>query len=244
MWRGDPGSDALAAARAGGIVIAVLTLALFSSAVALLITSDDGLPPAVARLIPAAERFVSASPALDGPAALPVAAERVEAQAAARPPLIAPQPPPRPRPDGEREAVTRVVPAARDVHQLGLALSIAESDPPPLTAGTRILAEVTFYYCQYSDGTPGGDGGLFCELMRDGTAVYPGAAACHYNYLGQRFTIAGDPSGRVYTCNDTGSAILGQHRDIWFMTSAEGWAWQQVVGPYAVISIVDEADDY
>lgn len=242
MWRGDPGSDAHAAARAGGIAIAVLTLALFSSAVALLITSDDGLPPAFARLIPAAERFVSASPALDAPAAPSVAAERVDALAAARPPLIARQP--LPRPDAEREAVTRIVPAAQDVHQLGLALSIAESDPPSLTAGTRILAEVTFYYCEHSDGTPGGDGGLFCELMRDGTVVYPGAAACHYNYLGQRFTIAGDPTARVYTCNDTGSAILGQHRDIWFMTSAEGWAWQDVVGPYAVISIIDEADDY
>ena len=213
-------------------------LALFSSAVALMITSDHGLPPALVRLIPATEQFASGSPALD--AAAPAPAQRLGSQAAARPPQLTLL---RPRPVAEREAVTRIVPGARDdVHQLGLALSIAESDPPPLTSGTRILAEITFYYCEYSDGTPGGDGGEFCELMRDGTVVYPGAAACHYNYLGQRFTIAGDPTGRVYTCNDTGSAIAGQHRDIWFMTSAEGWAWQKVVGPYAVIEILDEAD--
>jgi hypothetical protein len=215
--------------RAGGIAAAVLALAIFASAMALLITSDAEGASSFARLGATLERFSGTSPAVD---------VRVSEQPAAAPSLVASQLLLRSRPGGEREAVARVVPVAQDVHQLGLALNIADSDPPPLTSGTRILAEVTFYYCEYSDGTPGGDGGDFCEWMRDGTIVYPGAAACHYNYLGQRFTIEGDPLERVYTCNDTGNMILGQHRDIWFMTSAEGWAWQKVVGSYAVIQII------
>ena len=74
--------------------------------------------------------------------------------------------------------------------------------------------------------------------MRDGTAVYPGAAACEYSYLGQRFWIEGDPTGRAYVCADTGSGIRGQHRDIWFMSSGEGWASPQVVGRSAVIHVI------
>ena len=232
MWRGTEGSNTHASARAGGIAAAVLALAIFSSAMALLITSDGEGASSFARLGATLERFSGIMPAADAPVA------RVGEQ----PSLVASQPLSRSRPGGEREAFARIVPTGQqDVHQLGLALSIADSDPPLLTPGTRILAEITFYYCEHSDGTPGGDGGDFCEWMRDGTIVYPGAAACHYNYLGQRFTIEGDPLQRVYTCNDTGNMILGQHRDIWFSTSAEGWAWQKLVGPYAVIQIV-EAD--
>jgi 3D (Asp-Asp-Asp) domain-containing protein len=57
-------------------------------------------------------------------------------------------------------------------------------------------------------------------------------------YIGQQFRIEGDPTGRVYTCNDTGSAVHGLHRDIWFFSSAEGWQWQLSVGPRAVLEIV------
>jgi hypothetical protein len=98
---------------------------------------------------------------------------------------------------------------------------------------------VSFYYCVTGGGAhPAGDGGNFCGAMRDGTVVYSGAAACDYAYVGQRFRIEGDPSRRVYTCNDTGSAVHGLHRDIWFNTSDEGWYWQLAVGPRAVIEIV------
>lgn len=110
---------------------------------------------------------------------------------------------------------------------------------PELQAGERLTVPVTFYYCEDSTGGQrAGDGGGFCGVMRDGTAVYPGAAACEYQYLGQRFVIEGDPTGRTYVCADTGSGIHGQHRDIWFMSSGEGWAWQQVVGRSAVIRIL------
>ena len=97
---------------------------------------------------------------------------------------------------------------------------------------------VSFYYCAHSPGTPRGDGGGFCGLMRDGSVVFPGAAACHIDYLGQVFRIEDDPTARIYRCADTGSAIAGLHRDIWFEWSAEGWAWQQGVGPVAVIEVL------
>ncbi|MCA9851946.1 MAG: hypothetical protein KC461_15060, partial [Dehalococcoidia bacterium] len=83
-----------------------------------------------------------------------------------------------------------------------------------------------------------GDGGNFCGVMRDGSVVYPGAAACAYKYLGQQFRIVGDPTGRIYRCADTGSAVHGVHRDIWFMTSDDGWDWQLVVGQVATIEIL------
>ena len=63
-------------------------------------------------------------------------------------------------------------------------------------------------------------------------------AACDVAYLGQRFVIEGDPSGRTYVCADTGSAVHGLHRDIWFMSNREGWTWQQSVGEQAVIRIL------
>ncbi len=109
--------------------------------------------------------------------------------------------------------------------------------PPALRSGDRVRATVSFYYCRQS-GSLRGDGGAFCGAMRDGTVVYNGAAACDYVYLGQRFRIEGDPSGRIYRCADTGSAVHGLHRDIWFATNEEGWAWQKSVGQSATIEIL------
>jgi hypothetical protein len=110
---------------------------------------------------------------------------------------------------------------------------------PDLVPGQRIAVSVSFYYCQ--DGPadyPIGDGGGFCGVMRDGARVYPGAAACAYKYLGQLFKIVGDPTDRIYKCADTGSAVHGLHRDIWFNTSDDGWVWQHSVGRIATIEIL------
>ena len=108
-----------------------------------------------------------------------------------------------------------------------------------LAPGDRVTATVSFYYCELGPkGRHPGDGGNFCGVMRDGTVVYDGAAACAYEYLGQQFRIEGDPTGRVYRCADTGSAVHGQHRDIWFMSSDEGWEWQLKVGQVATIEIL------
>ncbi|MYE31887.1 MAG: hypothetical protein F4X80_04365 [Chloroflexi bacterium] len=119
-----------------------------------------------------------------------------------------------------------------------LATAAHSTATPELQPGNRVVATVSFYYCTADSGHPG-DGGAWCGAMRDGTVVYPGAAACDYEYLGQQFRIEGDPTGRVYTCNDTGSAVHGLHRDIWFRTNAEGWSWQRDVGRRVVIEIVN-----
>ena len=137
------------------------------------------------------------------------------------------------------------VPASETASQ-----SVAATAPPPaeaasavvtgdLAPGDRVTATLSFYYCELGPkGRHPGDGGNFCGIMRDGTVVYEGAAACAYEYLGQQFRIEGDPTGRVYRCADTGSAVHGQHRDIWFMSSDEGWEWQLEVGQVATIEIL------
>ena len=74
--------------------------------------------------------------------------------------------------------------------------------------------------------------------MRDGSVVYNGAAACDIASLGERFKILGDPLGRIYRCADTGSAVHGLHRDIWFHSSDAGWAWLRSVGQVVTIEIL------
>ncbi|MDA1004308.1 MAG: hypothetical protein O3B31_13355, partial [Chloroflexi bacterium] len=117
--------------------------------------------------------------------------------------------------------------------------AIELSAAPALGPGTRIQATLSYYYC-----TPGasgrriGDGGGFCGHMRNGVRVHSGAAACSARYLGQRFRIDGDPTGRTYTCEDTGSAVHGMHRDIWFRTADAGREWAAIVGQRAAIEIL------
>lgn len=117
-------------------------------------------------------------------------------------------------------------------------VATAASATPALQSGDRTRASVSFYYCQVGGTLARGDGGGFCGAMRDGSVVYNGAAACDIVYLGQRFRIDGDPLGRIYRCADTGSAVHGLHRDIWFATSDDGWKWQQSVGQSATIEIL------
>ena len=136
--------------------------------------------------------------------------------------------------DGASAAGDRAASAGRE----SLATAVHSTATPELGPGDRVVATVSFYYCT-EDAGPVGDGGAWCGIMRDGTSVYPGAAACDYDYLGQQFRIEGDPTGRIYTCNDTGSAVHGLHRDIWFRTNAEGWSWQRDVGRQVVIEIVN-----
>ena len=138
----------------------------------------------------------------------------------------------------EPEAVARPpsipLPNVQDPPQT---LSLAASPPPPLEPGDRVRITLSFYYCEYL-GAALGDGGRFCGLMRDGTVVYSGAAACDIAYLGQIFRIAGDPTGRIYRCADTGSAIGGSHRDIWFQTNTGGWDWLQMGGDSVVVEVL------
>lgn len=143
------------------------------------------------------------------------------------------------REDRGRAAVSVVAPELAAATVEPIVLPLTSIDEPELAPGDRVSATVSFYYCQRGDqGLHPGDGGGFCGVMRDGSVVYPGAAACAYKYLGQRFRIHGDPLDRVYLCADTGSAVHGLHRDIWFMTSDEGWDWQLDIGQVATIEIL------
>jgi 3D (Asp-Asp-Asp) domain-containing protein len=110
---------------------------------------------------------------------------------------------------------------------------------PKLSAGDRSMVSVSFYYCEEARGAAAsGDGGGFCGIVRDGSRVRSGVAACDVAYLGQRFQIEGDPTGRSYVCADTGSAVHGLHRDIWFLDNRDGWNWQLSVGAHAVIRVL------
>ena len=126
-----------------------------------------------------------------------------------------------------------------NVHAKAQALSVQATGTPLLEPGRRVTVTLSFYYCDPGEEpAPPGDGGGFCGAMRDGSSVYPGAAACDIAYLGQQFRIEDDPTGRIYRCADTGNAVHDLHRDIWFRTASEGWNWLLTVGRQGVIEIL------
>ncbi len=111
---------------------------------------------------------------------------------------------------------------------------------PGSATATRFETTITYYYCVPGSNQAGiGDVGGYCGAMANGDPVHAGAAACAPQNLGQRFTIEGDPTGRTYTCADTGGSVLQDHRDVWFMNSDDGYAWWGRVGPTAIIDIVN-----
>jgi len=111
--------------------------------------------------------------------------------------------------------------------------------PPSSADSTYFETSITYYYCVPGvDPRSHGDGGGYCGAMANGQQVFDGAAACKPGLLGQRFTIEGDPTGRTYVCADTGGSVLQDHRDIWFMSSDDGYAWWAALGDRAFITIV------
>ena len=121
----------------------------------------------------------------------------------------------------------------------GYVIEASVIQTPFLGPGDIVEATVSFYYCTPDGAEKLGDGGGFCGVMRDGSVVYDGAAACAWAYLGQRFVILDDPSGQVYTCADTGSAVHGLHRDVWVESAKSGWSWQLIVGQTSLLRIVE-----
>lgn len=100
-------------------------------------------------------------------------------------------------------------------------------------AGTVLTARITIYGCV-------GSGGGFCGGMASGVRVFEGAAACSSDMpFGTRFTIGGDPTGRVYECLDRGH-LASPWVDVFFYNTADGFAWASQLGStHAAITIVN-----
>ncbi len=219
-----------------------LAIALTTGVSGQALGSDDPAPPRAAAHADASSPFRQLGTLLRVPGIRGADARSADARAsAAEPPVSRTLPVEVQASDAALEgplAVQRQPLPAKPRPQLQVqALTLATR---PLAPGDRVAAPVSFYYCEESAGGdfPRGDGGAFCGHVRDGSRVRPGMAACDYAYLGQRFRIEGDPTARVYVCGDTGSAVHGLHRDIWFMDNRSGWLWQRVVGSSVVIEIL------
>jgi hypothetical protein len=74
--------------------------------------------------------------------------------------------------------------------------------------------------------------------MYNGRKVYEGAAACSWDLpIGTRFVIVGDPTHRIYTCEDRG-LLANTWVDIFWYYPSQGHSWQSIVGRYGTIEIV------
>jgi hypothetical protein len=110
-----------------------------------------------------------------------------------------------------------------------------EEDAAPVAEALSPMVTLTFYVCS---GAPYGYQDGYCGTMSSGTTVYEGAAACGYSWeLGTRFVIDGDPTGRVYTCEDRGY-LDWFHVDVFFWDYAEGRAWRNGMPLYATVRLV------
>jgi hypothetical protein len=98
-----------------------------------------------------------------------------------------------------------------------------------IVRGRIANVNITFYDCA-------GQG--FCGAMYNGRKVYEGAAACSWNLaIGTKFVIVGDPTRRIYVCEDRG-LLANTWVDIFFYHPADGYRWQSLVGRYGTIEIV------
>lgn len=132
-----------------------------------------------------------------------------------------------------RQAIDTWTQAAQEAERQA-AIEAATSRPvwqaPPIVAGTRLGATVTFYACI---------GNGFCDIMASGAPPFDGAAACSSDLsFGTKFVVENDPLRRVFVCLDRG-ALAPTWVDIWFYDAADGWAWQSIVGTSSDITIVE-----
>ncbi|OGY23761.1 MAG: hypothetical protein A2Y57_04515 [Candidatus Woykebacteria bacterium RBG_13_40_7b] len=74
--------------------------------------------------------------------------------------------------------------------------------------------------------------------MRNGQDVHPGAAACDWSYLPEntQFRIVGIDT--IFTCEDTGNAVIGWTIDIWVLYGSQGKELLRKVGTSITIEIV------
>ncbi|HLF76547.1 MAG TPA: hypothetical protein VJB57_03575 [Dehalococcoidia bacterium] len=98
------------------------------------------------------------------------------------------------------------------------------------TTGAVSNVNITFYDCQEQG---------FCGAMYNGRKVYQGAAACSWDLsLGTRFVIEGDPTRRVYVCEDRG-LLPDTWVDIFWNDPRDGLLWQSAVGRHGTVAIVE-----
>jgi|CXWL01.1.fsa_nt_gi hypothetical protein len=127
--------------------------------------------------------------------------------------------------NGSRQISAAGVPARGQAQSLNRASGYAP--------GTVVRARVTIYGCT-------GSGGGFCGGMSAGVTVFEGAAACSSDMpFGTKFTLEGDPTGRVYECLDRGM-LASPWVDIFFYNTADGFAWASQLGStHANLTIVN-----
>lgn len=118
--------------------------------------------------------------------------------------------------------------AATSTAVVAVAPAVAQAPAAVTTPAVQAATwtRITFYDC-----VPGG----YCRRTATGAQVAEGHAACDRSRLGWQFRIVGDPTGRTYTCTDTGSMVRGPHVDVWFYAAADGWRWLRAVGSYATV---------
>lgn len=107
---------------------------------------------------------------------------------------------------------------------------VRDAEAPRVVRGRISDVNITFYSCL-------GEG--FCGEMYNGQRVYQGAAACSFDLpIGTRFVIHGDPTRRVYRCDDRG-LLTATWVDIYWYDPTDGWFWQSQVGRWGTIEVVE-----
>jgi hypothetical protein len=110
-------------------------------------------------------------------------------------------------------------------------ISVARAQLTPLRRIEDV--DITFYDCRVQG---------FCGHMANGHNVYEGAAACSYDLpLGTRFYIVGDPTNRIYRCDDRG-LLRRTWVDIFWYDPIDGWRWQELVGRWGTIVVLEWGD--
>ena len=101
--------------------------------------------------------------------------------------------------------------------------------------GQEIAGVLLTYYDCDTEG--------YCGVTKSGVSLQKGGryAACDPNYwpFGTRMIIVGDPNQYIWTCVDTGSAVIGPaHWDVWFYNQADGKDYLKTVGTTVTIKIL------
>ena len=138
--------------------------------------------------------------------------------------VLTPTPSPSPTP-----VATPALPALKE--EVNPSVSPLAKEP----TGQEIAGVLLTYYDCDTEG--------YCGVTKSGVSLQKGGryAACDPNYwpFGTRMIIVGDPNQYIWTCVDTGSAVIGPaHWDVWFYNQADGKDYLKTVGTTVTIKIL------